>query len=231
MNAFLWEAVLKMLKSRYNSQDTQIEVGIDEAGRGCLFGPLIAGAVIWQLESEWDDELRAISAQIKDSKKLTPKKRALLKKAIENYSIDYSIGRVEASEIDQMGMTRANCLAFQRALAGLSVEPDRILIDGILSIDTSKQLIVEPEADNKYIAVAAASILAKETHDEIIQAMCTKEPSLQTNYDILSCKGYGTAKHRKGVQEHGMHPAHRKLFLRKLLGIEVETSQYHFIDE
>jgi ribonuclease HII len=220
-----------MLKSRYSTTDTKIEVGIDEAGRGCLFGPLIAAAVIWQLESEWDDELREISSQIKDSKKLSAKKRAQLKKAIENYAIDFSIGRVEASEIDQMGMTRANCMAFQRALSGLTVEPDRILIDGILSIDTTKQLIVEPEADNKYIPVAAASILAKETHDEIIKQMCEKEPALQNNYDIASCKGYGTAKHRKGIQDHGIHSHHRKLFLRKLLGLQVDTSQYHFIDE
>ena len=211
--------------------DSCIEVGIDEAGRGSLFGPLVAGAVIWQNESEWDDEIREISAQIKDSKKLTPKKRAYLKKAIETLAIDFSIGRVEAVEIDEMGMTRANCLAFHRAIAGLTVEPDRIIIDGILSIDTKKQLVVEPEADNKYLAVAAASILAKEAHDEIISEMCKTEPSLQEKYDILSCKGYGTAKHRKGIQENGMHSSHRKLFLRKLLGIEVAKSEYNFIDE
>lgn len=225
-----------MLKSRYNENDSLIEVGIDEAGRGCLWGPLIAAAVIWLPENEWEDEHRAISTQIKDSKKLSHKKRSILRKQIENLAVDYSIGRVEADEIDKVGMTRANRLAFERALSGLDVEPDRIIIDGILSIVSEKEQIVQPEADGKYLAVAAASILAKETHDEIVDEICKAEPQIVEKYDLAKCKGYGTAKHRKGVETHGIHKFHRKLFLRKLLGQTIYTpsnekqTDYHFMD-
>ncbi len=221
-----------MLKCRYNTEDTRIECGIDEAGRGCLWGPLIAGAVLWLPESEWTEEHREISRQIKDSKKLSPKKRAALRVAIESLAIDYAIGRVDAHEIDTLGMTRANCLAFERALRNLSVEPDRLLVDGILSLNTSIEQVVEPEMDAKYIPVAAASILAKEVHDEILVEACEKDSSLQEKYDLLHCKGYGTAAHRAGITTHGVHPQHRRLFLRKLLGIHMEenTSTYGFLD-
>ncbi len=223
-----------MLKSRYNEKDSLIEVGIDEAGRGCLWGPLIAAAVIWLPESEWEEEHREISKQIKDSKKLSHKKRKILREAIENLAVDYGVGRVEAEEIDKLGMTRANRLAFERALQNLSVEPDRIIIDGILSLDTGKEQIVQPEADGKYLAVAAASILAKETHDEIVSELCDKDKTLSEKYDLSSCKGYGTAKHRKGIETNGVHHLHRKLFLRKLLGQTIYTEKrednYHFMD-
>jgi len=206
-----------MLKPRYK-EDTEIEVGIDEAGRGCFWGPLIAGAVIWLPESEWTDECREISIHIKDSKKITPKKRAYLEEAIKTYAIDYSIGRVDANEIDTLGMTRANVLAFERAIEGLSVEPDRLLVDGLLQLNTSKEQIVEPQADNCYLAVAAASILAKEAHDRIVKDACEKETGLVEKYGLDTCKGYGTAKHRDGILKFGVHSDHRKLFLQKLLG-------------
>lgn len=227
-------ACMGMLKSRY-AFDTAIEAGIDEAGRGCLFGPLCAAAVIWQPESEWNSELRALTSQIKDSKQISAKKRAALREQIQNYAIDYGVGRVEASEIDELGMTRANLLAFERALRELTVEPDRLLVDGILHMNTSKEMIVEVGADNIYVSVAAASIIAKEAHDEMIGEMCAVDPSLHEKYDILKCKGYGTMKHREGVRTHGMHAGHRKLFLRKLLGLEVQQQKkkpvYDFIDE
>jgi ribonuclease HII len=221
-----------MLKCRYKEDDTLLECGIDEAGRGCLWGPLIAGAVLWHPESEWTDEHREISQQIKDSKKLSPKKRAVLRVAIQNLAIDYAVGRVEASEIDTLGMTRANCLAFERAVRNLSVEPDRLLVDGILSLNTSLEQVVEPEMDAKYIPVAAASILAKEVHDEILRDFCETDSTLQDKYDLLHCKGYGTATHRKGITTHGTHPQHRRLFLRKLLGIHMEEEKggYGFLD-
>jgi ribonuclease HII len=210
-----------MLKSRY-LEDTHIEAGIDEAGRGCLWGPLVAGAVIWLPESEWTSELREVSQQIKDSKKLSAKKRKVLVEHIKNYAMDYAVGVVDASEIDSLGMSAANRLAFQRAISSLTVVPDRLIIDGILSIATEIQQHVEVEADGKYIPVAAASILAKETHDDYVIEACKKEPDLQHKYDIVSCKGYGTQKHRDGLKAHGKHSLHRRLFLRKLLGEQVE---------
>jgi ribonuclease HII len=206
-----------MLQAKYKA-DSVIEVGIDEAGRGCLWGPLIAGAVIWPPEATWTDEIRSVSEQIKDSKKLSAKKRAAILKGIKSFAISYSVGIIEANEIDELGISAANRLAFQRALNGLSVKPGRILLDGILRMDTTIEQIVEPEADGRYLAVAAASILAKETHDDIVMKLCAEEPALITQYAIDSCTGYGTLKHRNGIKTHGKHPLHRNLFLRKLLG-------------
>jgi len=222
-----------MLQPRYKD-DALLEAGIDEAGRGCLWGPLIAAAVIWPAESTWTAEQRAISEQIKDSKKVSAKKRRKLREEIEKIAIAHAVGRVEAKEIDEIGMTTANKLAFQRALKNLKVEPGRLLIDGILRLDTAKEQVVEAEADNKYIAVAAASILAKETHDDIVEGFCMADTTL-SRYDLLGCKGYGTKKHRDALLKHGMDVNHRRLFLRKLLGVEhvcvTNTNTYMFVED
>lgn len=218
------------LKTRFK-EDTLIEAGVDEAGRGCLWGPIYAGAVIWAPEDEWSDEHREIAPQIKDSKKLTPKKRQHVNKVIQSLAIDYGVGNVSAKEIDESGMTFANRLAFQRAIAALTVVPARILVDGTLPL-RSEQLtelgVDEQETivdgDASYLPIAAASIIAKEAHDEVVQKWIADEPSLQTNYGLASGKGYGTKKHRDGILEHGKHAEHRNLFLRKLLGTVVNVS-------
>ena len=111
-----------MLKPRHTA-DLKTEVGIDEAGRGCLWGPLVAAAVEWPHEETWTEEIRRISGMIKDSKKVTPKRRAVLEAAIKQHAVAWSIGRVEATEIDTLGMTKANRLAFQRAISGLGKAP------------------------------------------------------------------------------------------------------------
>jgi ribonuclease HII len=208
-----------MLKSRY-APDSKEEAGIDEAGRGCLWGPLVAAAVQWPDEANWTDEIRTISAQIKDSKKVTPKRRAVLEEAIKKHSVAWGIGRVEAAEIDTIGMTRANRLAFQRALDTLGKTPGRILIDGIMGLGSGIEEIVEPNGDGTYLAIAAASILAKEGRDRMVKDICEVDTSLDGKYGLLSSKGYGTLKHRNAIKEHGMHAQHRKLFLRKLLGLD-----------
>ena len=209
-----------MLKPRH-SDDLIEEAGIDEAGRGCLWGPLVAGAVIWPREETWTEEIRAISGQIKDSKMISAKRRAVLEAAIKTHSVAWAIGRVEASEIDTIGMTRANRLAFTRAIEGLSRAPGRILIDGILGIPSiTIEQIVEPKGDGTYLAIAAASIIAKEGRDRIVKDICTLEPVLDTQYGILKSKGYGTLVHRNAIKTHGIHMEHRKLFLRKLLGVD-----------
>jgi len=206
-----------MLKPRHTIDEKE-EVGIDEAGRGCLWGPLIAAAVQWPEESEWTEEIRGISAMIKDSKKVTPKRRAVLEAAIKHHAIAWSIGRVEASEIDEYGMTHANRMAFKRALDGLGKVPGRVLIDGILVLHSGAEEIIEPHGDATYLSIAAASILAKEGRDRIVRDMCEADTSLDETYGLLNSKGYGTLKHRNAIKEHGVHEQHRRLFLRKLLG-------------
>jgi len=206
-----------MLKSRYKN-DSLIECGLDEAGRGCLWGPFFAGAVIWKNENIWDDEIRKLSEQIKDSKKISAKKREKIYEGILKHAIAYGIGIVSSEEIDSWGMTKANKTAFQRALQDLEIQPNRILIDGCLAIETNLEQIVEPELDNTYICVAAASILAKVSHDKAIMELIKNDPSLNEKYDFENNKGYGTLKHRNGVLKYGKHTLHRNLFLRKLLG-------------
>jgi ribonuclease HII len=222
-----------MLKPRH-TDDSKVEVGIDEAGRGCLWGPLVAAAVQWPEEGSWTEELRNISAQIKDSKKLSAKRRGLLEEAIKKHAVCWAIGRVEAAEIDSLGMTKANRLAFRRAVIGLGVTPGRILIDGILGLNYSRDVeeIVEAKGDGTYLAIAAASIIAKEGRDRMVKDMCEADATIDQRYGLLSSKGYGTLKHRTAIKEHGMHVQHRKLFLRKLLGLDHTVhTEYEFIDD
>lgn len=229
-----------MLKPRHTA-DSKGEVGIDEAGRGCLWGPLVAGAVWWPEEGAWTAEIREISTQVRDSKKLSAKRRAVLEAGIKTHAVAWGLGVVTAAEIDQLGMTRANRLAFERALGDLVARapaaPGRLLIDGLLGLPASPlEQIVEPQADGTYLAVAAASIVAKEGRDRMVAEACAAEPMLDERYGFLSSKGYGTAKHRGAVKEHGMVEGHRRLFLRKLLGLNHTihgdgNGSYDFLEE
>ena len=218
-----------MLSVRYTN-DTLLEAGVDEAGRGCLWGPLYAAAVLWPPEEDWLDEHKAIAPQIRDSKKLSAKKRAHLAEAIRALAMDVGVGVVTAKEIDEYGMTFANKLVFCRALDQLSVSPDRILVDGILSLSShelatrgiqEQHTIVEGDA--VYLPIAAASIVAKEARDAYVRECVLKDDQLQTKYSLESCKGYGTEAHRKGILEHGRDGEHRSLFLRKLLQTPPES--------
>lgn len=214
----------KMLKCRFRA-DNLLEAGVDEAGRGCLWGRIYAGAVLWPPEEEWTDEYREIAPKIRDSKKIAPKKRAQIAQQIQALAIDCGTGYVEAAEIDEHGMSYANRVAFERALASLSVNPDRILVDGTLpltldqmgALDIEEQEVIV-DGDATYLPIAAASILAKEAHDDWLKAEIVIRPDLETKWCLGSCKGYGTEKHRKGILEHGMDTEHRRLFLRKLFG-------------
>ena len=221
---------MTFLPVRY-TKDTSIEVGLDEAGRGCLWGPLFAAAVIWAPEEEWFDGHKVIAPLIKDSKKLSPKKRLTVADEIRDHAIAYGIGSVSAQEIDSYGMTLANKMAFERAILQLGISPDRLLLDGILKLNEGflhEHSIREQEAivegDGKYLPIAAASILAKVERDEWVRKQVDEHPELETNYSIGSSKGYGTEKHRKGILTHGKHPYHRDLFLRKLLGVPAVQS-------
>jgi ribonuclease HII len=222
-----------MLCPRHTA-DIKIEAGIDEAGRGCLWGPLVAAAVIWPGQELWTEEIRGISGKIKDSKKVSAKQRALLETHIKKHAVKWSLGIVTAEEIDKLGMTKSNRLAFERAFNGLDTAVGRVLIDGILGLSPREGLeqIVEPKGDGTYLAIAAASILAKEGRDTLVKEICASQGELEEKYSILSSKGYGTTKHREGIKQHGMHGLHRRLFLRKLLGIDhVVSEEYEFIED
>ena len=213
-----------MLKVRFQ-EDTNLELGVDEAGRGCFWGPLFAAAVCWPPESEWLEEHREISPLIKDSKRLSKKKREMLADAIQNLAISFGVGMVTAEEIDRLGMTAANRLAFVRAIQANSVTAHRVLLDGTLELTDEQCQNLELEechtivdGDATYLPIAAASILAKVSRDTWVQEAIQQDSTLETKYSLLSSKGYGTEKHRKAIQTHGPHKEHRRLFLRKLLG-------------
>ena len=199
--------------------DTLIEVGIDEAGRGSFWGPIVAGAVV--IPSERTEVQNALFAQFRDSKKISAKKRAVLSASIKEHIPQWGIGIVGAEEINQNGIQWANREAFRRAFHSVpNVDRSncRLLIDGVLSLDKwdgLQELIVE--GDNQYMAIAAASILAKVAHDEWIHEYCAKHPECEERYHLCSSNGYGTAKHREGIRLYGGHELHREQYIQRWL--------------
>lgn len=209
-------------QSRYNINDNKVEAGIDEAGRGPFWGPLMAAAVILPDEEKWTAEQRKCFEQVRDSKKIAEKKRQRIAEEIKRHVV-WGLGTVSAEEIDDNGMTWSNQTAFARAVEQLSVKPDRLIVDGTMPLNnkfwTGEQHIVT-DGDATYLSIAAASILAKVEHDAWIVKYCTDHPELNERYNLLKCKGYGTAAHTAGIREHGLDKHHRRLFLRKLLGAQ-----------
>lgn len=179
--------------------------GVDEVGRGCLFGPVVAAAVILP-----NDALSALmAAKIKDSKKLSSSRRSQLAQHIRSVAIDYKIGFASVVEIDQINILQATLLAMKRAVLKLKVQPTLCLIDGKQSINDLpllQQNIVK--GDERSLAIAAASIIAKVWRDELIVRLASKYPM----YDLEQNKGYGSPKHLLALQEHGPSPLHRKSF-------------------
>ena len=188
-----------MLLSQY--QDIFIEAGCDEAGRGCLAGPVFAAAVIFP-----KDYYNPI---LNDSKKLSEKKRMELRSIIEKEAVAFAVKSVGPAEIDKINIHNASYKAMHLALDELCVKPELILVDGNRFIPYPKiehQCIVK--GDGKYLSIAAASILAKTYRDEYMQQLAEEFPM----YDWKCNKGYPTIKHRNAVLEFGQTIYHRKTF-------------------
>jgi ribonuclease HII len=220
--------VIMLLAPRFIN-DALIEIGIDEAGRGSFWGPIMAGAVILPSESEWNDDQKALFHILRDSKKISPLKREKIANQLKDLIPLYAVGRVDASEINEHGIQWSNREAFRRAVLSLPL-PDhascRLLIDGTLAIDSWKgiqEVIVE--GDNQYMAIAAASILAKVEHDRWIQEYCLAHPECEDRYHLVSSKGYGTAKHREGIRIYGGHELHRNIYIQQWLPGATQTSK------
>ena len=192
-----------MLASHY--YEGKIEAGCDEAGRGCLAGSVYAAAVI--LPEGYQNEL------LNDSKQLSEKKRYQLREIIERDAVAWAVGIVTPDEIDQINILNASILAMHRALDQLKVRPEAIIVDGnrFKSYqDLPHTTIVK--GDGKYLAIAAASILAKTYRDDYMNQLAEEYPQ----YDWLSNKGYPTRKHREAIKQFGITPYHRKSY--NLLG-------------
>ena len=180
--------------------------GIDEAGRGPLAGPVCAAAVILP------EHLQIPG--LTDSKKLTDKKRRELYPIIKEQAIAYGIGFASEKEIDEINILQATFLAMQRALDQLSVRPDLALIDGNREKDFGLPVKTVVKGDSLSANIAAASVLAKVTRDDLMEKMALEYPQYQ--FEIH--KGYGTKAHYAALTEHGPSPIHRMTFLRKFYG-------------
>ena len=197
--------------------DDKIEAGVDEVGRGSLVGRVYAAAVIWPNDPEILEELGP-HLQIKDSKKLSSRQRNILSDFIKDNAIDYAIGFKDNDYIDKKNILVASLDSMHDALDNLNVLPDTILVDGTnFKPYTPKgeegfiHHICLPKGDDKYISIAAASILAKVARDEYIEEICIENPILE-EYGMPSNRGYGSAKHMEAIKEKGITKFHRKSF-------------------
>ena len=197
----------------YFDDDTSIkEVGVDEAGRGCLSGRVYVGAVI--LPRDFPDEKYT---EIKDSKKLSKKKRKELRTYIEEHAISFHVAYSEACDVDKYNILQATLLTMHSAVDGLDVEPDLILVDGnTWKLYSNKEGDVIPHqlikgGDNKYYSIAAASILAKVYHDEYVEDLCRNNPEY-VKYGWLNNMCYGTKQHIDAIREFGITKEHRRTF-------------------
>lgn len=202
-----------------------IEAGCDEAGRGCLAGAVYAAAVI--LPPDYHN------ADLNDSKQLTEKKRYMLREQIERDAVSWTVGIVTPEEIDKINILQASFLAMHRAIDQLTPCPEALIIDGnrftpyhpIIGGETSRAEAALPhttivKGDGKYLAIAAASILAKTYRDDYMNRLAEEYPQ----YDWRSNKGYPTKKHRQAIREYGVTPYHRLSY--NLTGTEELTLDF-----
>ncbi len=184
------------------------EVGIDEVGRGAVFGPVFSAVVVLTEKNKFILKQYGVN----DSKKLTPKKRKLLQPKILLLSSDYGIGQSSVREIDKLGIRVATELSMIRALNKLKKKPSELIIDGPLLLrpwhGIQKNIVA---GDSKFISIAAASILAKVSRDNLMERLGKK----YSEYLIFKNKGYGTREHLSSIKKNGITNLHRKSFLKK----------------
>ena len=184
------------------------EAGCDEAGRGCLFGPVCVAGVIW-LDEDPNPDL-----EIKDSKKMSEKKRKILREYIESNAIAYNIQFICSEEIDKINILEASILGMNQCIDEIvkNKKIDTILIDGpqFNFYDGIPHVCING-GDNKYKSIAAASILAKTHRDEWIENIVRDNPELE-KYGLLKNKGYGTKEHFEAIKKYGITRWHRKTF-------------------
>lgn len=236
LSADIFPTPKEMLLNKYYK--SKIEAGCDEAGRGCLAGPVFAAAVI--LPDDYVNET------LNDSKQLSEKKRYLLREQIERDALAWAVGVVTAEEIDHINILNASILAMHRALDRLSLRPEAVIVDGnkfkpytpfatlsleeraaaisqsvtaTVSAASPADMISSPlpsttivKGDGKYLSIAAASILAKTYRDDYMDALHEEYPLYGWDHN----KGYPTPKHRAAIAQHGTTPYHRRSF--NLLG-------------
>ena len=194
------------LEEELFAQGYCVVCGIDEAGRGPLAGPVCAAAVILPKNLEIPG--------LNDSKKLSDKRRRELFPIIQQQAIAYGIGFADHKEIDEINILQATFLAMKRALAAMEIKPEFALIDGNRETDFGLPVKTVVKGDSLSANIAAASVLAKVTRDELMDAMAKEYP--QYGFEIH--KGYGTKAHYEALRTYGPCPIHRLSFLKKFYG-------------
>ena len=195
-----------LYENEAKSKGYNVICGVDEAGRGPLAGPVFAAAVILP-------EGHIIEG-VNDSKKHSEKKRDLLFDKIIDECVCYSIGTASEREIDEINILQATFLAMKRAVDGLEIKPDLALVDGNQIPPVNADVLTIVKGDGKSASIAAASIIAKVSRDRYMIELAKQYPQ----YEFERHKGYGTKLHYEKIAEHGICEAHRKTFLKKLLG-------------
>lgn len=196
------------IEKEHFAEGIRLICGVDEAGRGPLAGPVCAAAVILPAELEIPG--------LDDSKKLSDKRRRELFPIIKEKAICYGIGLADHNEIDEINILQATYLAMERALSQLCIKPELALIDGNRAKDFGIPVKTVIHGDSLSASIAAASILAKVTRDDIMLQYAKEYPAY--NFDIH--KGYGTKAHYEAIADSGICPIHRRTFLKKLYGTE-----------
>ena len=179
--------------------------GVDEVGRGALFGVVVTAAVILPKNALLDCQ----ELGVKDSKKLSARRREILVPQIQSIAIAYHIGIATVAEIDRLNILQATLVAMHRAVTGLAVTPELCLVDGnkpIPNLDIPQQTLVKGE--DLSISIAAASILAKVWRDRLMIEL----GEIYTQYHLANHKGYGTAQHLMAIDQYGITPEHRQSF-------------------
>ena len=200
-NVNMWE-----IENSLHEKGYRVICGVDEAGRGPLAGPVCAAAVILPDGIEIPG--------LTDSKKLTDKKRRELFPVIKEQAVAYGIAFASHEEIDEINILQATYLAMERALAQLSVKPDIAMIDGNRAKDFGLPVQTVVKGDSLSANIAAASILAKVSRDDLMLELAGKYPE----YRFEVHKGYGTKAHYEALHAYGASPVHRKTFLKKFYG-------------
>lgn len=190
---------------------TILVAGTDEAGRGCLAGPVTAAAVI--LPIDFYNEL------LNDSKQLSERKRMVLMPLIKDQAISYGICHISHQEIDQINILNASILGMHRSLDALSIDPEMIIVDGTKFKpykELPHQCVVK--GDGKYLSIAAASVLAKTARDHYMEELDAQYPM----YNWRQNKGYPTKEHREAIKKYGLSPYHRTSFKQLPTQISLE---------
>lgn len=196
----------------YSKRGYNLIAGVDEVGRGAIAGPLLAGAVIFNRNKIFNE-----IGEIKDSKKISAKKRMSLAEIIKNEAEDFSIGVVDNVEIDRIGIGAANILAFKKALDGLK-RFDLAIIDGRPFRGLNCRYFCLVKGEDKSVSIAAASIIAKVERDKIMDRLDQKN-----RYYFIKNKGYGSYNHIEAIKKYGPSQYHRKSFSLKAINQQNPT--------